>query len=138
MTSLPCWPTRRAEGSLKEAGAGEAVVGADVAVPASAPAGEGVAGGLAVAAEVGLCCGAAGGAGVDVEAEGVDGVAVLGGAGAAFGCEIAMSTESSPDLLKAYLGDHTNYETLLFNVVGFHGICVHQNLACVPIISRPS
>lgn len=114
---------------MKEAGAGEPVVGADDAAPASGPAGEGVAGGLAVAADAGLCCGAAGGAGVDVEADGVDGVAVFGGAGAGFGCGIAMSTRSLPDLLKAYLGHHTNNETLLLNVVGFHSVCVYQNLA---------
>jgi hypothetical protein len=69
---------------LKEAGAGEVVVVAVVAV-ASAPAGEGVAGGSDGAAEVGLYWGAAGMTGVDVDAGGVEGVLGLGGAGAAFG-----------------------------------------------------
>jgi hypothetical protein len=83
---VPCWPTRRAEGSLKEAGAGEVDVAAVVAV-APTPAGDGVAGGSDVAAKAALGWGAAGGAGVDVDvdAEGVEGVVVLGGAGAAFG-----------------------------------------------------
>jgi hypothetical protein len=84
MTSLPCWPTSRAEGSLKEAGVGDVAVGA-VAAAAPAPAGDGVAGGFDVAVNAGLGCGAAGGAGVDIDAEGVDGVVVLGAAGAAFG-----------------------------------------------------
>jgi hypothetical protein len=68
---------------LKDAGAAEAAVGA---VPAAVPvaAGDGVAGGSDVAVNVGSDCGAAGGAGVDVDAEGVEGVLVLG-AGAAFG-----------------------------------------------------
>jgi hypothetical protein len=71
---------------LKEAGAGEAVVVAVVAVD-STPAGEGVACGSDGAAKVELSWGAAGvaGVGVDVDAGGVEGVVVLGGAGAAFG-----------------------------------------------------
>lgn len=58
----------------------------EVVAAAPAPAGDGVAGGLVVAVDAVLGCGAGGGAGVDVEAEGVEGVADLGGAGAAFGC----------------------------------------------------
>jgi hypothetical protein len=53
MTSLPCWPTRRAEGSLKEAGVAESVVAA-VAAATPAPAGDGVAGGFEVAVDAGL------------------------------------------------------------------------------------
>jgi hypothetical protein len=83
---VPCWPTRRAEGSLKEAGGGEVEVAAVVAaVPV--PAGEGVAGGFEVAADAGLGCGAAGGAGVAVEVEGVEGVEAFGAAGGPFGLD---------------------------------------------------
>lgn len=88
ITSLPCWPTRRADGSLKEAGAGGVEAGAVVVLlvlAAVAPAGDGVAGGLDVAVDAELGCGAAGGAGVDVEAEGVEGVAGFGAAGTVFG-----------------------------------------------------
>ena len=56
----------------------------------SAVAGDGVAGTLEEADVAVLCCGAAGGAGVDVdvEAAGVDGSAAdLDAGGAAFGCE---------------------------------------------------
>lgn len=56
-----------------------------VTAPAPAPAGDGVAGWFGVAVDAVLGCGAAGEAGVDVDAEGVEGVAVLGAAGAAFG-----------------------------------------------------
>lgn len=69
---------------MKEAGA-DGVEAAAVVVAAPVPAGDGVAGGFNVAADAVLGCGAAGGAGVDVDAEGVEGVAILGAAGAALG-----------------------------------------------------
>ena len=78
ITDRPCSPTRRADGSLKDA----PEAGVSVAGPVSpAPAGEGVAGGFDAAAEVVVCCGAAGGAGVADEAAGVEGSTGLAGAG---------------------------------------------------------
>ncbi len=73
-----------------------------MATAAPAPAGDGVAGGFGVAADAVLGCGAAGGAGVDVDAEGVEGVEVLGAAGAAFGLNrhkfglVSRSVQSIP------------------------------------------
>ena len=88
VTFSPCWPTRSADGSLKLLGVSVAGVVLGGAVwPAPTAAGVGVAGGtMAVVAAFGW--GAGGGAGVDVETEGVEGVACFGGAaaaGAAFG-----------------------------------------------------
>jgi hypothetical protein len=72
---------------LKEAGAGEAEGAAASVAAVPVPAGDGVAGGFDVFVLVGLACGAAGGAGVDVGTVGVDGMIGLGAGGAALGCE---------------------------------------------------
>ena len=56
-----------------------------MAAAGPAPAGDGVAGGLDVVVEAGFRCGAAGVAGVNIDVDGVEGVAGFGAGGPAFG-----------------------------------------------------